>query len=106
MKVTVEPEIEQTPPLKFASTENVTGRPEVAVAVRVYAGELSPAGLGGDEVKVIVCDPRRTVKVCWARGAAACVASPGWSASIVQVPAWTIVTVEPEMVQAPALLAS
>ena len=44
------------------------------------------------------------VNDCCACGAAPCVASPGWSASIVHVPAPVDETVEPETVQTETLL--
>src|SRR5919204_2087813 len=98
-KVTVEPDTEHTPLLKYASVVKMTGRPDVAVAVTVYGGLFAPTGSGGVEVNVIVCDPRAIVNDCCTCGAAAYVPFPAWFASIVHVPARTMVRVEPEMVQ-------
>jgi hypothetical protein len=81
------------------------------VADTEYVDPPAVAPLGALEVKLIDCTlgagaPGPTVNDCCTCGAAVCVASPGWSASIVQVPAPTSATDDPETVQTPALLAS
>jgi hypothetical protein len=80
------------------SIEKLTGPPPVAVAAGL---EVSPieASDGAGGLKVMVCADEATVMVC-----AACPAEyepfPTWSAATTQLPAWTKVTVLPEMVQA------
>ena len=101
MKLTDDPEIEQTDALAGAML-NVTARPEVAVAVIVYGGLCLSTG-GGVDVIVIVCGARATVNDCCTWGAARYEPLPLWFALTVHVPAPTIATVEPETVQTPAL---
>jgi hypothetical protein len=76
---------------------NVTVNPELATALTVNG--TSPNTLSGSGLKVIVCDCDATVKLRETCGAGLKLALPAWLASIVQVPAATIVTVDPETVQ-------
>src|SRR6185295_4148261 len=80
------------------SMVNVTGRPEVAVAVTVYVGPATVAPTGAVEVKVIVWFCLTTGNDCCTCGAGFQLASPGWFALITQVPAPMNDTVEPEIV--------
>jgi hypothetical protein len=64
--VTVEPELVQMPALP-AAIVNVTGRPELAVAVAVYVGPPTVAPAGAVEVKLIdwvLADAAETVNAC------------------------------------------
>jgi hypothetical protein len=79
------------------TVENVTARPEVAVAETVNGA--SPKLRLASAPKAMVWLALATVKLCVTWGAAPYVALPDWSAAIVHVPAATIVTVFPETVQ-------
>jgi hypothetical protein len=92
--VTVVPDTVQT---AVVSELNATVNPELAVALTVNG--MSPNTLSGSGLKVIVCDWEATVKLRETCGAGLKLALPAWLASIVQVPAETIVTVDPETVQ-------
>jgi hypothetical protein len=59
---TVEPETVQ---IEGLPDEKVTTRPELAVASTVEAGPPTYAPVGGDDVKLIVWEPRATAKDCW-----------------------------------------
>ena len=63
MKETVAPLIVQTV-LAVASIVNVTVRPDVAVAVTRYVGPLTMAAAGAEDVKLMVCWPWETLKLC------------------------------------------
>ena len=104
---TVEPEMVQTPALE-GETEKVTASPELADAETAYADPPATEAEGGEEVKLIDwtlgAGGPPIVNDCWTCGAGPYVASPGWSASTVQVPAPVNETVEPETVQTETLL--
>jgi hypothetical protein len=104
--VTVAPETLQTPALE-ASAEKVTARPELADAETAYGPPPAVAPDGAADVNVIDCTLGAAAMPiendCRACGAAACVASPAWFASIVLVPLPTRATAEPDTVQMPAL---
>ena len=96
----------QTPALD-GEVDNVTAKPELAVAETVYVGPPAVAVDGAVDVKLIdctLCDgvALRTENDCCACGAARYLVSPGWFASIVHVPAPIGVTVEPVTAQMPA----
>src|SRR5205085_3939853 len=102
---TVVPEIAHTPAL-VASTVRLTGKPELALAETVYAGPLMLAPIGAAERKLIdwtLSDGAETVNDCCTCAAGWYVASPVWSASIVQVPAPRSDTEEPLIEQTPVL---
>ena len=91
------PEIAHTPAL-VASTVRLTGKPELALAETVYAGPLMLAPTGAAERKLIdwtLSEGAETVNDCCTCAAGWYVASPAWSASIVQVPAPRSDTEEP-----------
>jgi hypothetical protein len=107
---TVAPEIVQTPALE-ASIVKVTARPELALADTVYPAPPTAGAGGGVDLNVIVCGLAGgggtvTVNDCCTCGAAWYVPLPAWFALIVQVPAPTNDTVEPLIVQTPALAAA
>jgi len=89
--VRVVPDTEQTPALAVLKN---TPRPEVAVADSVEAGSV--VILLGSTPNEIDWLSFTTLKLCETCGAAPKFASPGWFASIVQVPPPTIVTVVPD----------
>src|SRR4051794_2229958 len=97
-------------PALLASAENTTASPELEVAATVYAAPPTVAAAGADEVNVIAWTLRTGALLiandCCARGAAAKLPFPAWSASTVQVPEPTSETEVPETVQMPALLGS
>lgn len=68
---------------------NVTGRPELALAIKA-AGALPSVWLPGD-TKVMVCAPWLTAKDCTTEVAALKLALPAWLALMVQVPTPTSV---------------
>src|SRR4051794_6703023 len=88
--VTVDPPTVQT---SLVSDENVTARPEEAVA-DVVIGDCKIVTFAGVPY-VIVCAAFDTVKLCWTGTAAVYVPFPAWSAWIVHVPVVTSVTAEP-----------
>src|SRR3954447_1139438 len=102
---TVEPEIEHTD-VAVASIVNVTGRPELAVAVTVYVGPATTAPAGAVDVNVIVWLPLTTGNDCCTCGAALKLALPAWLASMTQVPAPMNDTVEPEIEHTDVAVAS
>ncbi len=85
--------------LPFWTMLNVTGRPELAVALTV---KVDPTVCAGMALKVIVCDLRAaaaTVKLCETDVAAAYVLFPACEAVMVHVPAVSNVAVLPDTVQ-------
>src|SRR4051794_21075758 len=102
---TVAPAIVHTPAAS-ALIENVTGSPEVAVAVTVYVAPPTSAAVGAGELKLIVWAPLPTAKLCCTCGAALKLALPPWLASITQVPAPRNDTVVPAIEHTPAALGS
>jgi hypothetical protein len=92
-KEAVEPVTEQT---ELGDAVYVTARPELAEAVNVSDVPTVWAAMG---LKVMVCVPALTVKLCVAGVAAAYWPPPGCDAVMVQVP-WAInVAVVPETIQ-------
>lgn len=75
---------------------NVTGSPDVAVALSVTEVPCAVAGMAG---KVIVCECSVTANVLETSGAVAQVESPGCDATNKQVPADKLVTTFPETEQ-------
>ena len=75
----------------------ITGRPEVAVAVRLTGPALS--AVSGGCVKLIVCAPCSTLNVLVTGAAAIKLVLPAWFAVMEQTPAKTSVTLAPDTVQ-------